>query len=143
MEVFTVPIEGKYLLYRPLRRLAFVGNGAMADLTMEIVRSGDGRGAAEERHRRVCEADLYKLRALRALGRDDEANDLARTLREWAEERQQTRPEDGLALLLAVWVSPLELPLVMLSRSPQPELAPLFLFPQRQPFLPGLLSLNV
>jgi len=57
--------------------------------------------AAGERHRRVCEADLYKLRALRELGRDDEANDLASTLREWAEQRQQTRPEDALAKRIA------------------------------------------
>jgi uncharacterized protein len=34
MEVFTVPVQDKVLLYRPLRRLAFVGNQAMADLTM-------------------------------------------------------------------------------------------------------------
>jgi uncharacterized protein len=51
MEVFAVPIEGKYLLYRPLRHLAFIGNRAMADLTLDMVRDGDGPGAAEGRHR--------------------------------------------------------------------------------------------
>ena len=66
MEVFTVPIEGKYLLYRPLRRLAFVGNGAMADLTMEIVRSGDGRGAAEERHRSLKSREATRF--LKSIG---------------------------------------------------------------------------
>jgi uncharacterized protein len=37
MEIYTVPIEGKFIIYRPLRRLAFVGNQAMADLTLELV----------------------------------------------------------------------------------------------------------
>lgn len=37
MEVFAVPVEDKVLLYRPLRRLAFVGNQAMADLTMGLL----------------------------------------------------------------------------------------------------------
>ncbi len=37
MEVFAVPVEDKVLLYRPLRRLAFVGNQAMADLTMDAL----------------------------------------------------------------------------------------------------------
>jgi uncharacterized protein len=37
LEVFAIPVEGKYLLYRPLRRLAFVGNRAMADLTLALV----------------------------------------------------------------------------------------------------------
>jgi uncharacterized protein len=37
MEFFVIPIEGKYILYRPLRRLAFVGNRAMADLALDLV----------------------------------------------------------------------------------------------------------
>ncbi len=37
MEVFAIPLEGKFLLYRPLQRLAFVGNRAMADLTLALV----------------------------------------------------------------------------------------------------------
>ena len=36
MEVFAVPIEDKFLLYRPLRRLAFVGNEAMARAVMGL-----------------------------------------------------------------------------------------------------------
>lgn len=38
MELFAIPVEGKVLLYRPLRRLAFVGNRAMADLTLALAR---------------------------------------------------------------------------------------------------------
>jgi uncharacterized protein len=37
MEVFAVPVKDKVLLYRPLRHLAFIGNQAMADLTLEII----------------------------------------------------------------------------------------------------------
>ena len=37
MEFFVIPIEGKFILYRPLLRRAFVGNRAMADLTMNLV----------------------------------------------------------------------------------------------------------
>jgi uncharacterized protein len=58
MEVFAIPAEGKFILYRPLRRLAFVGNQAMADLTLDLVSdhgqpgsvnpsSGQGRAARE------------------------------------------------------------------------------------------------
>jgi len=58
MDTFAIPVEGKFILYRPLRRLAFVGNRAMADLALGSVRrfaSGDAQelppstsGAAEE-----------------------------------------------------------------------------------------------
>jgi uncharacterized protein len=44
MEVFAVPVEGKVLLYRPLRRLAFVGNQSMADLAMGLLGNGSGSG---------------------------------------------------------------------------------------------------
>ena len=37
MEVFAIPVEDKFILYRPLRRLAFVGNQAMADLTLDLL----------------------------------------------------------------------------------------------------------
>jgi uncharacterized protein len=46
MEVFAVPVEGKVLLYRPLRRLAFIGNQAMADLTIDLVREVDESGVS-------------------------------------------------------------------------------------------------
>jgi uncharacterized protein len=45
MEVFAVPVEGKVLLYRPLRRLAFVGNQAMADLTLSLLNGKPGSGS--------------------------------------------------------------------------------------------------
>lgn len=45
MEVFTIPVEDKVLLCRPLRRLAFIGNRAMADLTLDLVREADESGA--------------------------------------------------------------------------------------------------
>ena len=40
--------------------------------------------AAEEAHWRPCEADVYRIRALRQLGRHTEAAELERTLRDWA-----------------------------------------------------------
>jgi uncharacterized protein len=40
-QVYAIPVAGKVLLYRPLLRLAFVGNQAMADLTLELVHRGE------------------------------------------------------------------------------------------------------
>ncbi|MGQ9729647.1 MAG: DUF5107 domain-containing protein [Candidatus Zipacnadales bacterium] len=42
--------------------------------------------AASERHLGVCEADLYTLKALQALGRHEEALSLRAKLQEWAEQ---------------------------------------------------------
>ncbi len=53
-----------------------------AQLGDEEKRVGHLSAAAEERHRRIGEADLYKLRALRALGRKEEADELTERLRE-------------------------------------------------------------
>jgi uncharacterized protein len=36
MEVFTIPLEDKFIIYRPLLRLAFIGNRAMANLALDI-----------------------------------------------------------------------------------------------------------
>jgi len=47
-EVYAIPVAGKVLVYRPLLRLAFVGNQAMADLTLEMVRDGGERDCADE-----------------------------------------------------------------------------------------------
>ncbi len=44
MEIFTIPIQDKVILYRPLLRLAFVGNQAMADLTMRLARQRANAG---------------------------------------------------------------------------------------------------
>jgi tetratricopeptide (TPR) repeat protein len=53
--------------------------------------------AAEEKHQGLGEADLYKLRALRALDRSAEADELATALKEWAEERLKGRADDQTA----------------------------------------------
>jgi uncharacterized protein len=36
VEIFAIPIEGKFIIYRPLLQLAFVGNQAMADLALHL-----------------------------------------------------------------------------------------------------------
>jgi uncharacterized protein len=36
MEVFSIPVEGKFILYRPRLQLAFVGNQAMVDLVADL-----------------------------------------------------------------------------------------------------------
>lgn len=36
MEIFTIPVQDKFILYRPLLQLAFVGNRPMADLTLRL-----------------------------------------------------------------------------------------------------------
>ncbi len=53
---------------------------------------------AEERHRHPCEADIDKARCLRALGRDEEAEQVLGGLREFVTERLRTQPEDLRAL---------------------------------------------
>jgi tetratricopeptide (TPR) repeat protein len=53
--------------------------------------------AAAEEHPRTCEADIYRVRALRDLGRSSEADERAGKLCQWARERLTQRPEDGLA----------------------------------------------
>jgi Flp pilus assembly protein TadD len=55
------------------------------------------QGAADERHEHVCEADLFRLRALRALDRAEEADALTGELQAWATERLAGHPEDALA----------------------------------------------
>jgi uncharacterized protein len=36
MEIYTVPFQDKFIIYRPLRKLAFIGNRAMADLALRF-----------------------------------------------------------------------------------------------------------
>lgn len=53
MEFYTIPIEGpngagKMIIYRPLAGLAFVGNKAMADLTLQLVNNGSEKGEPNE-----------------------------------------------------------------------------------------------
>ena len=38
MEIFSIPVKDKFILYRPRLQLAFVGNRAMADLALNLVR---------------------------------------------------------------------------------------------------------
>jgi uncharacterized protein len=48
MELYTIPVEDKFILYRPLRRLALVGNQALVDLALALTRrhnAGAGGGA--------------------------------------------------------------------------------------------------
>ncbi len=40
MELYAIPIEDKFILYRPLLRLAFIGNRAMADLVQRLANDG-------------------------------------------------------------------------------------------------------
>ena len=50
MEVFVIPIEGKFILYRPLLQLAFVGNRALVDLVLNLTNrsASSGVNAPEE-----------------------------------------------------------------------------------------------
>jgi len=50
MQVFAIPVEGKFILYRPLLQLACVGNRAMADLVLSLAsaESPPGADAPEE-----------------------------------------------------------------------------------------------
>jgi uncharacterized protein len=41
MEIFAIPVEDKFILYRPLLRLAFVGNQAMTDLVLNLASQGN------------------------------------------------------------------------------------------------------
>jgi uncharacterized protein len=36
MEIFAIPVQDKYIIYRPLRKLAFIGNRAMVDLAHQF-----------------------------------------------------------------------------------------------------------
>jgi uncharacterized protein len=44
VQMYAIPIEGKFILYRPLLQLAFVGNRAMVDLVFRLVRQGSFSG---------------------------------------------------------------------------------------------------
>lgn len=50
MEIFSISVEGRFILHRPLLRLAFVGNRAMADLALNLAsrESPSGADALEE-----------------------------------------------------------------------------------------------
>jgi len=46
MKVFVIPVEDKFIIYRPLLRLAFVGNRAMADLVLDLATQESSRASA-------------------------------------------------------------------------------------------------
>jgi hypothetical protein len=47
MDLFAIPIEDKVILYRPLRRLAFVGNQAMANLALDLAHRKESAGTVD------------------------------------------------------------------------------------------------
>jgi hypothetical protein len=47
MQVYTIAVDDKYIIYRPLKRLAFVGNRAMARLA-ERLAAGEHLGPSGE-----------------------------------------------------------------------------------------------
>ncbi len=55
------------------------------ELGDEGMRDNHLQAAATEQHSRMCEADIFKARALAALGKENEAEDLLAALTEWAE----------------------------------------------------------
>lgn len=59
MDVFVVPVDGRYVVYRPLLPLAFVGNRAMADLALRL--AADPAAPAPDDARRFL-ADIGFLR---------------------------------------------------------------------------------
>ena len=59
-DVFAIPVEDKFILYRPLLQVAFVGNQAIADLVLDLVKPG----AATSSHAPVSEEALSFLRTV-------------------------------------------------------------------------------
>jgi hypothetical protein len=47
LELLTVPVQDGVLIYRPLARLAFVGNRAMAGLARSLALNGQGTAGAD------------------------------------------------------------------------------------------------
>ncbi len=65
-------------------RMHWLLAAAAADMGDEAKRKRHLEAAADETHARLGEADVFKARALQALGRDQQAADLTGQLREWA-----------------------------------------------------------
>ena len=47
MKVFVIPVKDKFILYRPLLQLAFVGNRSMADLALDLAIQASTANATE------------------------------------------------------------------------------------------------
>jgi len=49
VEILVIPVEDKFILYRPLLQVAFVGNQAMVDLALNLIsQASSNAGASEE-----------------------------------------------------------------------------------------------
>jgi len=51
LELLTIPVQDGVLIYRPLARLAFAGNRAMAGLARSLASAGPGMPAVDFRSR--------------------------------------------------------------------------------------------
>lgn len=69
-------------------KLHWLAAEAAGQAGQQAVRQRHLKAGANERHMRVTEASVYKLKALRALGREHEAAKLEGELREWAREHK-------------------------------------------------------
>ncbi len=78
-------------------RLHWLLAGAAGEMGDEPKRQQHLQAAAEETHARLCEADVFRARALMALGREKDADDLATQLRQWAEGIVERDAEDEVA----------------------------------------------
>jgi uncharacterized protein len=57
MQLYTIPIEGRFILYRPLRKLAFVGNRAMAEQTHAVLQRIDSAPGGAESDLSSCTSE--------------------------------------------------------------------------------------
>ncbi len=72
---------------------------AAAEVGDEQRRDAHLQLAADEQHLHPCEADAYKARALKALGRTDEAREVAEDFARWAEDQGKEMAE------LSIWAN--------------------------------------
>lgn len=68
MKILAIPVEGKLVLYRPLLRLAFVGNKAMADLTFRLAELVDTAAKAAGQAPAEAPAPAEAMAFLQAIG---------------------------------------------------------------------------
>lgn len=59
MELYAIPIEDKFILYRPLLRLAFIGNRAMADLVQRLANDGSSGDDLPEEIDPFCRVSAF------------------------------------------------------------------------------------
>lgn len=56
LKLYTIPYQDKFLIYRPLRKLAFIGNGAMANLCDELSKKSPEAARSDDEATRFLEA---------------------------------------------------------------------------------------